>query len=100
MLQTKTMVEMLDIDKKNFPWLLQMETTMTTARTTKREISIISVFVSCAKDRTAMKMKIQDQKSKAEKDCVYDKIHKSVQKMMTRAEAGRDLGPIDDDTSN
>ena len=60
---------------------------------TMHEIAFVQIFITSGGNRTACKQKVNLQLAKAKNDKVDTLIHSTVRTLVSRAEAGRDLGP-------
>ena len=85
------------MDKKDFGWSITMNNMLSRARVTRREMSLMTVFVSVGKDRSAMKTKVSAERKKARNEGIEASLRKAIQCLMAKAEEGRDLGPAGSD---
>ena len=87
------MAERFARDKRDYPFLIKAEEILERGKVTRREMTIVTHFINCHKDRPALKVKIQKERAMAIKEKIEGLLSAPVNHLMHRAENGRDLGP-------
>ena len=90
------MAERFARDKKDYPFLIKAEEILERGKVTRREMTIVTLFINHHKDKPTLKIKIQRERAAAKKDEIESLLSPAVGHLMTRAENGRDLGPVSD----
>ena len=96
-MKATNMAQRFQRDKKDYPFLINAEGILERGKVTRREMTIVTLFINHHKDKPTLKIKIQKERAAAKKDEIESLLSPAVEHLMARAENGRDLGPVSDE---